>query len=369
VENNEAVLDAETITHAPLESSAATDYVLTGLEAAGSMVGQPTEQEAAFDGGSEPATAHTGDARHEPLQIPGHNLDRQSYGILWETELPVHNTAPPAASAGPGRSSTEAPEESWWESFDRAKNALQTRADGEPIEYLEPIQPLPPNLIEFPRELVAARKVRPRLADGPFAAAGGAEGQLSIFEVDPGSISTEPAFDVIADTPTAWPATDWSSIRLDEPSAQKAEAADRQEPVKVLAQPTSISLRLMATVVDCSLMTGAFLGAAVVAMENARDLPAFKEIEISAAVAMLAIGVIYQAFFLALGAPTPGMNWAQLSLRTFANKKPTLGQRCGRFAALLLSLLPVGLGLAWAIFDEEHLSWHDRLSGTYLKKH
>jgi hypothetical protein len=24
--------------------------------------------------------------------------------------------------------------------------------------------------------------------------------------------------------------------------------------------------------------------------------------------------------------------------------------------------------VAWAIFDEEHLSWHDRLSGTYLRK-
>jgi hypothetical protein len=28
----------------------------------------------------------------------------------------------------------------------------------------------------------------------------------------------------------------------------------------------------------------------------------------------------------------------------------------------------VGLGAAWAIFDEGHLSWHDRLSRTYLKK-
>jgi len=24
--------------------------------------------------------------------------------------------------------------------------------------------------------------------------------------------------------------------------------------------------------------------------------------------------------------------------------------------------------VAWAIFDEEHLSWHDRLSRTYLRK-
>jgi hypothetical protein len=40
----------------------------------------------------------------------------------------------------------------------------------------------------------------------------------------------------------------------------------------------------------------------------------------------------------------------------------------GRLLALVLSLLPVGLGVAWSIFDENHLSWHDRLSRTYLKK-
>jgi uncharacterized RDD family membrane protein YckC len=39
-----------------------------------------------------------------------------------------------------------------------------------------------------------------------------------------------------------------------------------------------------------------------------------------------------------------------------------------RLWALGLSLLPVGLGAAWAIFDEEHLTWHDRLSGTYARK-
>jgi len=26
------------------------------------------------------------------------------------------------------------------------------------------------------------------------------------------------------------------------------------------------------------------------------------------------------------------------------------------------------LGVAWALFDEDHLCWHDRLSRTYLRK-
>jgi hypothetical protein len=27
----------------------------------------------------------------------------------------------------------------------------------------------------------------------------------------------------------------------------------------------------------------------------------------------------------------------------------------------------MGLGVAWAIFDDDHLNWHDRLSRTYQR--
>jgi hypothetical protein len=40
-----------------------------------------------------------------------------------------------------------------------------------------------------------------------------------------------------------------------------------------------------------------------------------------------------------------------------------------RIAGLVLSALPFGLGLAWMLFDEEHLCWHDRLSKTYMRRY
>ena len=46
-------------------------------------------------------------------------------------------------------------------------------------------QSIPGNIIEFPRELVASRKARPRLAEGPLLADGTPEPQLRIFEVEP----------------------------------------------------------------------------------------------------------------------------------------------------------------------------------------
>ena len=62
------------------------------------------------------------------------------------------------------------------------------------------------------------------------------------------------------------------------------------------------------------------------------------------------------------------MKYARISLCTFDDETPTRAQMRNRLGALLLSALPVGLGLAWAIFDEDHLSWHDRLSRTYQRR-
>ena len=374
-----AVRAAEAASRAAIEAQAAAEFVLAALES-GADVERPRELENFGGGRSEQAIERSWETSVGRAQVSDHATEGQSFEIRWEADLPQREAAPAAMHATHGAPAAsafealEAPAENWWESSAKARDAHRFLADADAVEVVEPAQPLHANLIEFPRELVATRKVRPRLAEGPYAAAGDAVGQLSIFEVDPGSISTEPAAAEIVTVPAAawaspgWSSPDWLSIKLDEPYVEAIELEDDPAPAAVALQPASMGLRLMATVVDCSLMTGAFLAAALVVMDKAKDLPAIKEIELGSVVALLAIGVVYQVFFFTLGAATPGMKWAHISLCTLGNRKPTRGQRCGRLGAFLLSLLPVGLGVAWAIFDEEHLSWHDRLSGTYLRK-
>jgi uncharacterized RDD family membrane protein YckC len=80
------------------------------------------------------------------------------------------------------------------------------------------------------------------------------------------------------------------------------------------------------------------------------------------------IALFYQVFFFTLAEATPGMKYARISLCTFDDQIPTGGQIRSRLGALLLSVVPMGLGIAWALFDDEHLCWHDRLSQTYLRK-
>jgi len=96
--------------------------------------------------------------------------------------------------------------------------------------------------------------------------------------------------------------------------------------------------------------------------------PAIKVAEMMAFSALILTGVLYQAFFLMATMSTPGMMYAGISLCTFDDEHPTRAQLRDRLGALLVSLLPVGLGLAWSIFDEDRLCWHDRISRTYQRK-
>jgi hypothetical protein len=70
----------------------------------------------------------------------------------------------------------------------------QMREFSDPLEEetVSPAIPLAANLIEFPRELVAARRARPRLAEGPLRDAESQSGQLRIFEVESEAIDHRP---------------------------------------------------------------------------------------------------------------------------------------------------------------------------------
>jgi len=288
----------------------------------------------------------------------------QQLEVRWEPDFPMRPAEPVAVRASHGTDDFEVPGQGWWEAAPSAENTLGNEA----IEPVVPAQPIHANLIEFPREIVAPRKVRPRMAEGPLAATGGPAGQLSIFEVDPGTISTQPAMVTPAAEPAEaqWLVPVWSGIKLDAEPVEDPEP----EPEPVKAAPAlelaAMSRRLLAAVVDGTLIAGVFLAAVLVAEAKMNVLPGIKEIEMGAAVALLIIGALYHAFFLTLADATPGMRYAHISLCTFDGHSPSLAQRCGRLGALLLSVVTLGLGVAWTIFDEDHLCWHDRLSRTYL---
>jgi uncharacterized RDD family membrane protein YckC len=284
-------------------------------------------------------------------------------------------------------------------------------------ESASPPMALPANLIEFPRQLVAPRKARPRYAEGPLRAAAGpapGAGQLRIFEVDPAQISTTPV-------PAEAPAPQWTSIWLDAPGTGPAETADAsqfaltQPAAGPLANPSvrpaplpqiaSIPRRLAAAAIDASILLAGFLAfAATFLLAACRSLPwhaaatvptaspaldrhstmarlsahAAAQIAVhtglqpslalAASVLVLALlYLLYQALFFTFSESTPGMRCARIALCTFDDENPTRRAMRRRILAVLVSFCPLGLGLLWAAFDEDRLAWHDRLTRTYQR--
>ena len=76
--------------------------------------------------------------------------------------------------------------------------------------------------------------------------------------------------------------------------------------------------------------------------------------------------VQYFALFTIFGGTTPGMMVRGLQVASFSGENPTAKQYLQRALGYMLSAGTLFLGFLWAIWDEDALTWHDRLSRTYL---
>jgi uncharacterized RDD family membrane protein YckC len=221
------------------------------------------------------------------------------------------------------------------------------------------VEPLAVNLIEFPRELVAARKMRPRLAEGPLREASHDElDQLRIFEVVPESISQTVN---IGATPA-----DWSPIRLDnEGATNEGESMSAQIPLKT----APLEDRIMAGIFDLALIVSAFAIFVLVFVACTAHPPSGKPALVAAGLVVVGFGLLYQYLFFKYADGTPGMRYAKIALCTFEDENPTRKAMCMRVLYVLLSAAPLGLGFAWAWFDPDRLTWHDRLSRIYQRSY
>lgn len=399
-----AVRAAEIATQVAMEAQSAAESALAGLHAA--SVEQPPAEVVSINAATrQPETAPEPPAPQPAAPEWSWDADRiaapqarTAESVISKPAIPEPRVATPAAaprppagpvtnardSAGqvvhirwdadmPVRSSRPAPEpfelaaEDWW-------------TPAEPVNREEPLEieahTIQANLISFPREIIATRRMRPRLAEVQAELEPGT--QLSIFEVDPGTVQTEaPAPEAVVTEEAAelhaepantvpWTTAEWAAgMKLDAPAepiarAVQTEAANRPE----LAP---LDRRLMAAVIDGSIVlaVAAFLWLSL-ALGMQHTL-AIRAAEILGASVLAIAGLAYQAFFSLMSIPTLGMRYARLSLCTFDECVPTPEQHRRRLIAMALSMAPVGLGMVWSIFDEDRLSWHDRYSQTYLR--
>jgi len=275
------------------------------------------------------------------------------------------------------------------------------------FDPVEPPVEIPGNLIEFPRQLIASRRARPRLAEGPLreeAELHADPSQLRIFEVEAEKISPEPAAEGSA--------PEWSSILLDAQPRQHAHSSfahavepsaaysgeyyapagaehhvphhaaqhlqlspETQHLYAVPLKVAPLQLRLMSTAVDACIVLAAFLVFTAAAVFTASQfLPAgvhmpLATAAISSAGVIALLGLIYQLLFFTFTDATPGMRYARIGLCTFSDENPTRSAMRRRIFAVVLSSASLGLGVLWALLDDERLGWHDRISRIYQRSY
>ncbi len=271
------------------------------------------------------------------------------------------------------------------------------------FEALEPPIDIPGNLIEFPRQLVAPRRARPRLAEGPLREEAELQhhdpSQLRIFEVEAEQISQEPAAETSA--------PEWTSILLDaqprnarpaqfvqhveytsgafsaeyfapaeEPSvAQHLRTSPAGEVLHAPLHVASLGLRIMAATVDLCIVLAAYLVFAAASVLIATqfhpggiriDLPVAA---ISSVGSIVLLGLLYQILCFTFSDATPGMRYARIGLCTFSDENPSRSAMLRRVLALALSSASLGMGLFWALLDDDRLGWHDRISRIYQRSY
>jgi uncharacterized RDD family membrane protein YckC len=90
-----------------------------------------------------------------------------------------------------------------------------------------------------------------------------------------------------------------------------------------------------------------------------------KSFWIGMGVALALVSMLYGTIWTIAGRETAGMHFTDLQLITFDGFQVDGRSRALRFAATWLSFCSGGLGLLWAVADEENLTWHDHISKTF----
>lgn len=144
---------------------------------------------------------------------------------------------------------------------------------------------------------------------------------------------------------------------------------------EVLSQPQSHiicdapvappALRVEAALIDGVLMAlGCAIALALYLYQGGTLLPG-KHAAPFLAAALATIPAAYKLIWTAAGRDTPGMQMAGLRLVDFDGNPPSQARRYQRAFGSVISLLAAGIGLVWALVDEDSLTWHDHISNTF----
>jgi uncharacterized RDD family membrane protein YckC len=197
-------------------------------------------------------------------------------------------------------------------------------------------------------------------------------GNLSVEELPP-STEEDFSFTIAIGRPSKKQVQEESGMVIDvslEPGAEN-HAQSQLTSEQINSQPglypvASIDDRRLAAIIDLCCLLFAYGGFLVLFGSLGGHFTLSK---LSAAVYTTTFAIVYLqyfALFTIFGGTTPGMMMRGLQVASFSGEPPTPKQMLLRSAGYLLSAGTFFLGFLWAMWDEDELTWHDRLSQTYL---
>jgi uncharacterized RDD family membrane protein YckC len=202
--------------------------------------------------------------------------------------------------------------------------------------------------------------------------------------------SKEPAASVIAAEPPASAEEDFSfTIAIGRPSKKQVleesrmvidvslppdsetsprmqAAEDKRKCLPGLHPVASMDDRRLAALIDCFCLLFAYGGFLMLFGSLGGQFTLSK---LNAAVYAATFAIVYLqyfALFTIFGGTTPGMMMRSLEVVSFSGEPPTPRQMLLRSAGYILSAGTFFLGFFWVMWDEDELTWHDRLSRTHL---
>lgn len=211
----------------------------------------------------------------------------------------------------------------------------------------------PPDVHAAAADSVGSAEIGPSPAETPTPEPARAEPALR--HAPAGSPKQANIQDLIDSIMTRKPAQPDAAPRIMPPSS----VPDRHGEGKLILLSRTLSgLVDLLIVVLCA---GAFILAAdfISGIEVLDDISLFHYAQL-----LLAVFLLYSIFLLGTANQTMGMMITDLKVVSGRGERPSIGQILVRTVAFLISILTLGSGLIWGVFDRKSLCLHDRISRT-----
>jgi uncharacterized RDD family membrane protein YckC len=211
--------------------------------------------------------------------------------------------------------------------FESLQRQTAGQGTGRPPALVPEMQPLSPQAVPAPRRAHAASRATPK------AAVESAQGSLDFIpysSLQGRRLKTNVEAQVFCDQPVATPAHRFAAAAVD---------------------GAMILIGFGLVVITFRGMGGSFGPGRVM--------------WIGLAATLALVSLLYGLIWVVAGRETLGMTFADLQLITFDGFPLDPRSRMLRFASTWLSFCSGGVGLLWAMADEENLTWHDHISKTF----